>query len=46
MQRLFLIRHGKPAAVWGDGEGDPGWPLYKTEAAQEKEEVEAAGAAA
>jgi broad specificity phosphatase PhoE len=22
--RLFLIRHGKPAAVWGDADDDPG----------------------
>jgi len=24
MQRLFLIRHGKPAAVWGEADEDPG----------------------
>lgn len=24
MQRLFLIRHGKPAAVWGEADDDPG----------------------
>jgi broad specificity phosphatase PhoE len=24
MPRLYLIRHGKPAATWGDGEEDPG----------------------
>ena len=22
--RLFLIRHGKPAAVWGEADDDPG----------------------
>jgi broad specificity phosphatase PhoE len=24
MQTLFLIRHGKPAAVWGEADDDPG----------------------
>lgn len=24
MSRLYLIRHGKPAAVWGDADPDPG----------------------
>lgn len=24
MARLYLIRHGKPAAVWGGGDDDPG----------------------
>lgn len=24
MQKLFLIRHGKPAAVWGEADEDPG----------------------
>jgi len=24
MSRLYLIRHGKPAAVWGEGDDDPG----------------------
>jgi broad specificity phosphatase PhoE len=24
MTRLFLVRHGKPAAVWGDDDPDPG----------------------
>lgn len=24
MQNLFLIRHGKPAAVWGEADEDPG----------------------
>jgi broad specificity phosphatase PhoE len=24
MTRLYLIRHGKPAAVWGGGDDDPG----------------------
>lgn len=24
MTRLYLIRHGKPAAAWGEGDGDPG----------------------
>jgi broad specificity phosphatase PhoE len=24
MSRLYLIRHGKPAAVWGEADGDPG----------------------
>ena len=23
MARLYLIRHGKPAAVWGGGDDDP-----------------------
>src|SRR3982750_4419635 len=24
MSRLFLIRHGKPAATWGEADEDPG----------------------
>ena len=24
MSRLYLIRHGKPAAVWGEADEDPG----------------------
>ncbi|MDB5444311.1 MAG: histidine phosphatase family protein, partial [Phenylobacterium sp.] len=24
MPRLYLIRHGKPAATWGDADQDPG----------------------
>jgi len=24
MSRLYLIRHGKPAAVWGEADDDPG----------------------
>jgi broad specificity phosphatase PhoE len=24
MPRLYLIRHGKPAATWGDADEDPG----------------------
>ncbi len=24
MSRLYLIRHGKPASVWGDADADPG----------------------
>src|SRR5690606_37968572 len=34
MSRLYLIRHGKPASAWGEGDADPGLDAAGTVQAQ------------